>query len=112
MDLIPKIKSDVQFNGEKLDLNWVKPYSNQVGNEFIERFDKIKRLYDELMDEVYWNKLLYGIDIKFKPVVGHTYHLYKNDDKYFLSIIEPNEWKMEFISSFIFEHNGKWIKIK
>jgi hypothetical protein len=110
--LIPKIKSDVQFNGERLDLDWLKPYVSQVGNEFTERYEKIKKLYDELMDEVYWNKLLYSLDTKFKPVIGHTYHLYKKDEKLFLSLICPTEWKMEFVSSFVFEHNGKWIKIK
>jgi hypothetical protein len=112
MKLIPKTKSDVQFNGEKLDLEWLKPYTTQVGNEFTERYEKIKKLYDDLMNEVYWNKLLYSLDIKFKPVIGHSYYLYKNDERFFLSLIAPHEWNMKYVASFIFEHNGKWVKIK
>jgi hypothetical protein len=114
MELIPKHKSDVQFNGQKLDLDWVKSYSTEVGKEFNERYDKIVNLYNELMDDVYWNQFIYGLNTKFKPVIGHTYHLYQmKDESYLLSIIAPDEWKMymKFIHSFKFEYNGKFVKI-
>lgn len=111
MELIPKQKSDVQFNGEKLNLNWIEPYAKDVSNEFQERYEKIIKLYEELSEEVYWNNLIYSLDIKFKPVIGNIYYLYKENEKYFLSIITPWEWKREFIGEFKFEYSGKWIKI-
>ena len=36
---------------------------------------------------------IYKADIPFKPVIGHTYHLYQRaDEKYVLSMIAPDEW--------------------
>ena len=57
------------------------------------------------------NKLIYDLDIRFKPVVGNIYYLYIENDKYFLSIISPSEWNKEFVSKFRFDYNGKWNKI-
>lgn len=111
-----KQKTDVQFNGtEKLSNSWMFSYRDNIDKEFKNRYEKIEKEFNVLMDEVYWNKLLYDKDlceIRFKPVVNHIYHLYKRDKgSHFLSIISPNEWKMEdYIGSFIFNHDGKWIK--
>lgn len=111
-ELEPKKKSDVQFNGETFNLKWSIPYASAVNNEFQERYNHLIKLYQELVEEIYWNELIYNLDMKFKPVVGQHYYLYKNyDDKYFLSIIAPTEWKMNFIAQFKFEHTGKWLKI-
>lgn len=111
--LKPKGKSDVQFNGyEKLNQNWATPYVSNIKNEFDERYLKIKTLYEDLLDEVYWNNLIYSIKINYKPVIGNIYHLYKdNENEYILSIIAPNEWRKEHVASFKFEYTGKWIKI-
>jgi hypothetical protein len=36
---------------------------------------------------------IYGAEMNFKPVIGHTYHLYdKADGKAVLSMIGPREW--------------------
>lgn len=112
MNLVPKQKSEVQFNGEKTNLSWNIPYAENVNKEFQERYEKIVKLYKELSDEVYWNELIYNMDIKFKPVIGHEYYLYLDNDKYILSLIAPHEWKMNFIGAFKFEHTGKWNKTK
>jgi len=112
--LEPKRKSEVQFNGHvENDKNWAVPFVNEVQREFEERFDVIRMSYDQLMDEVYWNNMVYSAKINFKPVIGKTYHLYKNyEDKIYLSLISPNEWKiMDHLGSFRFEHTGKWIKV-
>ena len=48
---------------------------------------------------------IYTAEISNEPFVGHTYHLYKTDDRYRLMLIGPNEWgrskreNLEFISS-------------
>jgi hypothetical protein len=111
--LEPKHKSEVQFNGriENKD-NWAVPFVKEVEREFEERFEAIRITYEQLMDEVYWNNVVYSAKINFKPVIGKTYHLYKNyKDHFYLSLIAPWEWKMEHMGSFRFEHTGKWIKV-
>lgn len=107
----PKKKTDVQFNGNIEDINWSIPMVSTVKREFDQRIEKIKESYEDLMDEIYWNNLIYSLDFKFKPVIGNTYHLYKNDDTFILTLIAPNEWKKEHIASFNFTYSGKWVKI-
>jgi hypothetical protein len=113
MELTPKHKSEVQFNGEKFDLqNWSIPYTSNVHKEFQDRYDNIVKQYEELSEEVYWNNIIYNVGLKFKPVIGNIYYLYIENNKHFLSIIAPWEWKREFIAKFKFDYNGKWVKIK
>ena len=113
MELTPKQKSDVQFNGDNLNLTWSSPYTNNVHREFQERYDKIVKLYEELSDEVYWNNIIYNSGLRFQPVIGNIYYLYlDSENKYFISLIKPTEWKMNFVGAFKFEYNGKWIKIE
>lgn len=112
--LKPKHKTDVQFNGDIAhnNSNWVVPYVRNVKNEFDQRYDDIKKQYDKLIDEVYWNNIIYNIKLKFQPVIGYNYYLYKEDDEYSISIIGPQEWAKEgFVGTFQFEYTGKWIKI-
>lgn len=111
-NLQPKQKSEVQFNGRvESEANWAVPFVNNIKTEFDTRFEKIKKDYEELVEEVRWNNMVYNATIKFKPVIGHIYHLYKDGDSYSLSLIAPNEWKKEHVGSFKFEYTGKWIKI-
>jgi hypothetical protein len=111
--LVPKRKSDVEFNGKlKSNDSWPVPCVEKVSKEFDARFENIKKLYEDLLDEVYWNNLIYGIKFRFEPVIGHTYYLYKNENEYFISLISPEEWfNRDCVGKFKFEHTGKWIKI-
>jgi hypothetical protein len=61
------------------------------------------------MEEYEWNELVYSAKFSFEPIIGESYHLYKNDDgSHFLSLISPNEWKKEFIGTFRLTSNRKW----
>ena len=61
--LTPKYKSDVQFNGDiSHNKNWVVPYIKNIKNEFDQRYNEIKRNYDKLIDEIYWNDIIYNIE--------------------------------------------------
>jgi len=108
-----KQKSDVQFNGRvENDKNWAVPFVSNVKKEFDSRYDTIKKQYEDLLDEVYWNSIIYQAKINFKPVIEKTYYLYKNEnDSYYLSLISPTEWHREHVGTFMFNHTGKWIKI-
>jgi hypothetical protein len=112
MNLTPKYKSDVQLNGyKKPNMDWVNLFTSNLNYEFKDRYDDIIKKYEELKDEIYWNTIIYNLDIRFKPVIGNIYYLYIDNEKYFLSIISPSEWSKEFISEFRFDYNGKWNKI-
>lgn len=48
---------------------------------------------------------IYQARLSFEPFTGHTYHLYKKANEYFLMMIGPDEWgrkknnELEFVSS-------------
>ena len=75
------------------------------------KFDEINTEYKSLLTKLKWNELIYNSDHKFIPIAGNTYHLYKNKNITFLSMIEPNEWEMEFIGSFRLSANDIWERI-
>lgn len=111
MELTPKQKSDVQFNGEKINLDLLKFHAINANKEFQERYNKIVETYNELFEEVFWNNTIYGSVIRFQPVIGEIYYLYNSNEKYFISIISPSEWKKNCIGKFKYEYNGKWTKL-
>jgi hypothetical protein len=82
----------------------------KVNHEFSERFKKLKEDYDNLLEEWEWNKLIYESDLKFEPIVGEIYHLYKIENRTFLSLIEPDKWNKPFLGSFKLSPDLKWIK--
>jgi len=112
--MLPKKKSDVQLTGiDHFDMEkWAVPYESKVTTEFKQRYGHLVKLYEELMEEINWNNIIYGIDIRYEPVVGKSYYLYNEKDEYFLSMIAPWEWnkKDSFLGEFKLDHTGKWIK--
>jgi hypothetical protein len=84
---------------------------NKVNHEFKDRFERLRKEYESLLEEYEWNKIIYESDLRFEPVVGEIYHLYINDGKKFISLIGPGEWKMEFLGTFKLNSDLKWTKI-
>ncbi|MBL4708339.1 MAG: DUF2452 domain-containing protein [Flavobacteriales bacterium] len=97
------------------------PYAHTVGSAIIFPEDKdrikttamsamveqtnvqMKQIYDQmellisqansLKERVTISEDIYGSEMGFKPITGHTYHLYEKDDGIkVLSMIGPNEW--------------------
>ena len=92
--------------------SWKEPRIMDLNKQFIDRFEELKKEYRKLVDEYQWNDLVYQSKFTFEPVIGKIYHLYVgNDQKNFLSLIEPNFWDKEHIGSFKYNHDNKWIKI-
>jgi hypothetical protein len=65
------------------------------------QLDQIRKQVELLMtqaqgihDRVEMSERIYKADMNFKPVIGHTYHLYERqkDGKDILSMIAPKEW--------------------
>ena len=64
---------------------------------------QMKQIYDQMellvnqanviKERVEISEQIYKADMGFKPITGHTYHLYEdNEANYVLSMIAPNEW--------------------
>lgn len=86
---------------------------HKVQKIFKSKYDELVEDYNKLLDEVSLNELIYNSKFSFEPVVGEIYHLYVgNDGKYFLSLISPDEWNREHITSVILNSDHKWVLIK
>jgi hypothetical protein len=92
--------------------SWKSTNVHKVNKIYQDKFKELQDEYNEMMEEFFWNDLIYSSEFNFEPVVGKAYHLYKkNDGKFFLSLIEPSQWKLKFVGSFKFNNENKWIKI-
>ena len=89
---------------------WKQRAVTKVNHQLKTRFEELKKQYEQLVDEAYWNDLVYNAKYSFEPIIGETYHLYYKNDEPFLSLISPDEWDKPFIGSFTLDTNNKWIK--
>ena len=86
--------------------------SYNASNYFNSKFKELKERYEELITEMQWTKMLYESEYSFQPITGKNYFLYKKkNDKYFLSLIQPDQWNKKFIGAFTLQNNGTWKKI-
>ena len=91
---------------------WKQMHANTVNKHFRSKYEELKEEFQKLIDEVNWNELVYSSDYSFIPVIGETYHLYmRKNDTTFLSLIDPNSWKQNYIGSFKLDSTQKWIKV-
>lgn len=92
---------------------WRQKEVTNVNNQFLNKYEELKTEASKLLEEYKWNELIYThVEYSFLPVIGHMYHLYKRpNDVLFLSLIEPNQWKMEYIGSFKLDSSNKWNKL-
>ena len=95
---------------ENID-SWRQKGITKVNHHLETKFLELKEEYLKLIEEFKWNDLVYSAKFSFEPIIGETYHLYvSNDNKNFLSLISPNEWKQECLGSFYLTPEQKWIK--
>jgi hypothetical protein len=101
----PAIKAD--------DLvTWKSERVLKANHYFQTRYIEIQKQYEQLMEEVYWNDMVYKSSYSFQPIIGVQYFLYQRDTgETFLSIIKPYEWKQVFIGTFVLDSDNKWIKV-
>ena len=90
---------------------WVAQQSVDVNHFLSTKFLELKKEYAELIALYKWNELVNKSEFSFIPVKGHTYHLYqREDEKLFLSLIEPEYWNQLFVGSVTLDSDNKWIK--
>ncbi len=126
-----KIPDQVVFNEEteRYDAS-IKPYASNVGAPAISvvdsiswkqvsagkanaqlksSFDELKAEYNKLLQKLEINELVYNAKFSFEPIVGNTYHLYRNGaNSPFLSILSPQECNFDYISSFRLSADRLW----
>ena len=81
----------------------------EVQRELSQKLERLRDEYTALIDSFNWNKIIYESRFGFEPVIGHTYHLYRDADGFTLSMIEPGKWgSKRFIGSFTLSAGGQW----
>lgn len=91
---------------------WKRNQAFDANKHFSARYEELKEKFNQMVEEVYWNDIIYQSQYSFIPVIGEVYHLYKRkNETVFLSIVEPHSWNMEHIGGFTLDSNKKWNKI-
>lgn len=91
-------------------VSWKSRGIDNVNKELGNKFNELKIQYQKLMEEYEWNELVYSAKFSFEPVIGETYHLYRDSNGVnFLSLIGPQEWNKEHIGTFKLNSDKKWI---
>jgi Protein of unknown function (DUF2452) len=96
----------------KLDdvVTWKTTGIQKVNKEIESKFNELKAEYNKLLEEYRWNDLIYNAKFSFEPVIGEVYYMYLDkDDKEFLSLIAPNQWKQKYLATLKLNSDRKWI---
>jgi len=131
---VKKKPDNIVFNEvtQKYDAS-LKPYATNVGapaivatenitwknknvlkaNKQIEaKYLELMSEYKKMMKELEYNNLVYNAKFNFEPLIGQTYHLYRDKKQQpFLSIISPAECNFDFIGSFYLNSELIWKKV-
>ena len=100
----------------KIKSNNLSPWKNsnirKVNNSLKAEFDEVKAQYEQLMERYEYNNLVYASKFSFQPIVGETYHLYRNkSNEAFLSILAPQECSFQHLGSFRLGSDHIWEKL-
>ncbi|WP_033960352.1 DUF2452 domain-containing protein [Psychroserpens jangbogonensis] len=92
---------------------WKNKNIYKANKQIQAKYLELKAEYDKMMQELEYNNLVYSARYSFEPIIGDTYHLYrdKNSDP-FLSIISPNECNFDHVGSFYLNSEQLWKKIE
>lgn len=102
----------IKFEVQDISL-WKRQELEKVKNVFQQDLVEINERIQKLMEEILLNDMLYSCNLNFEPIVGHTYHLYENKKgEKFLSLIEPELWKMPYLGSYKLNTDRKWVLTK
>ncbi len=92
--------------------SWKNTNINRVNHEINARYEELRAQYQELLEEFEYNKLVYSSKFNFEPIIGETYHLYRDKNtNTFLSVIAPNECNFDHVGSFRLKADTMWEKL-
>lgn len=79
--------------------------TNTQLDQIREQVELLAKQAQAIHDRVMISEQIYLSDINFKPLIGHTYHLYKKknkkEDQFVLSMIGPEEWGLSMPYDFV-----------
>ncbi|MDC8005645.1 DUF2452 domain-containing protein [Aureisphaera galaxeae] len=91
---------------------WKNSNIDKVNKQVKARYDELKVQFDALIEQFEYNNLVYQAKFNFEPIVGQTYHLYKDSkEQSFLSLIDPLECSFNHLGSFRLNADKMWEKI-
>ena len=91
---------------------WKVGAVHRANKHYQDRFNKLKSEYQQLSKELEWNEVIFNAEMRFKPVIGKEYYLYKKDSgRHFMSLFAPNEcsWgKDGYQGTFRLNYDNRW----
>lgn len=92
---------------------WKNRNIHAVNQQIKTQYRELKQAYDVLIEKFEYNNLVYSAQFNFEPVVGHTYHLYRNQKhEPFLSVIAPEECNFDYVGTFKLNADKLWDRIE
>lgn len=83
---------------------------HEVSKVFKSEFEDLNEQIENLFKQILINDMIYQAEYNFEPIIGETYHLYeKENEKKFLSLIEPTQWDKKYIGSFKLKSDKRWV---
>lgn len=105
----PVIKPDHSLGG------WKSGAIHSANKHYDERFNKLKKEFQELHDEFKWNEIIFNAEMRFKPVIGKPYYLFRKENgKFYLSLFAPHERMFGYEGyqgTFRLNYDNRWEKI-
>ncbi|GAB5474158.1 MAG: DUF2452 domain-containing protein [Maribacter sp.] len=92
---------------------WKNRNIHAVNKQINAKYLELKQEYDALIERFEYNNLVYSAKFNFEPVVGNTYHLYRNKkQEAFLSVIAPQECNFDYVGTFKLNADKLWDRIE
>ena len=90
---------------------WKNKNIYKANKQIQAKYLELKAEYDKMMQELEYNNLVYNARFNFEPIIGETYHLYKDkNSEPFLSIIAPDHCNFDYLGSFYLNSEQLWKK--
>ena len=72
--------------------SWKSNAVHRANQHYNQRFEKLKKEFEDLAEDFKWNEIIFNAEHKFKPVIGKAYYLYKKDNNsFYLTLFAPHE---------------------
>ena len=87
--IIPTKEGDIKHKS----LSAMQQQTNSQLMQIKEQMELLAKQATEIKNRIDVSEQIYNAEIRFEPLIAHTYHLYQeNETKFLLSMISPNDW--------------------
>lgn len=90
---------------------WKAKGSYKANKQLHSKYQELKAEYEKILETLEHNNLVYNAKFNFEPIIGETYHLYRDKkEEVFLSIIPPADCSFDYVASFYLNSEHIWMK--